>query len=360
MALKILIMYTRNKGLLSHFFQELSERLNADNFEVLNFYLKHKEFFFEENGVKIYGEKRQGFFANYYQIYKVVKKIRPDVIISNFSYINPAILFGRLLGVPHTVAWFHTAFGHAKPNFLKIINKTFYLNRANLVIANSKQLQTEMHTVYKVPKDRICEIPFWTTIHNHRSNSKILAIEKITSGLTIGCPGGLVVYKNHKLVIEAIYQLKQTSSLPIRLFIAGESSYKIQLQQLVSTLHLEDEVVFLGLLDVDGMTAFYNAMDVVVLPSFHEVFGLVFIEAISLGTPVIVSSQFGALSFISDENKTLSKVAFNPKSVVDLQEKLIPYLEHNGLSRDYFKRLYHDNFNKDLIFNSFHNIISID
>jgi glycosyltransferase involved in cell wall biosynthesis len=357
MALKILIMYTRNKGLLSHFFQELSERLNADNFEVLNFYLKHKESFFEENGVKIYGEKRQGFFANYYQIYKVVKKIRPDVIISNFSYINPAILFGRLLGVPHNVAWFHTAFGHTKPNFLKIINKTFYLNRANLVIANSKQLQTEMHTVYKVPKDRIYAIPFWTTIHNHRSNSKILEIEKITNGLTIGCPGRLVADKNHKLVIEAIYQLKQTSSLPIRLFIAGEGSYKIQLQQLVSTLHLEDEVVFLGLLDVDGMTAFYNAMDVVVLPSFHEAFGLVFIEAIALGRPVLVSKSFGALDFIDTHKFTLEDFSFDPHFVQELIDKLQPYLDNKGFSSAHFEAIYNKTFEKDIIYNRVKSVI---
>jgi len=79
----------------------------------------------------------------------------------------------------------------------------------------------------------------------------------------------------------------------------------------------------------------------------------VFIESISLGTPVIVSSQFGALSFIKQGNKALSEVVFDPNSVKELQEKLIPYLEMKGMPKSYFKKLYQDNFNKDLIFKSF-------
>lgn len=357
MALKILILYTHNKGLLSEFFQELSMRLHADDFEVFNFYLKHNTAHFEQHGVQVYGEKRAGFLTNYYSIFKIIRKIRPDVIISNFSYINPAILCGRLLGVPHNIAWFHTAFGHTKPSFLKKINKTFYLNRANLVIANSKQLQTEMHTIYKVPKDRICAIPFWTTIHNHHSNSQNLEMETIPTGLTIGCPGRLVADKNHKLVIEAVYQLKQTSSLSLRLFIAGQGPYGPQLRQLVSTLDLEDEVVFLGLLNVDEMTTFYKTMDVVVLPSFHEAFGLVFIEAIALGTPVLVSNSFGALDFIDTQTFSIEDFSFDPHSVQELINKLQPYLDTKGFSSDYFEAIYNKTFEKDIIYNTVKSVI---
>ncbi|MEM5564575.1 glycosyltransferase family 4 protein [Psychroserpens sp. AS72] len=336
---------------MSEFYQELSDRLSKDNFEVFNFYLKHKKAYFNQGDVTVYGEKRGGFFSKHYHIYKIIKKVRPDVIISNFSYINPAVLFGRLLGVSHNIAWFHTAFGHTKPNLLKIKNKTFYLNRANVVIANSKQLEKEIHTVYKVPKKRTISIPFWTNISNYRSNSEISKIEYDFKGLSIGCPGRLVEDKNHKLAIEALYQLKKNSNQPVKLFIAGNGSYKPQLKQLVNSLNLEKDVVFLGLLNVSEMISFYDCMDVIVLPSFHEAFGLVFIEAIALGRPVLVSKSFGSLGFIDSQKFSIDDISFNPHSVKELVSKLSMYIDEKGKQSDYFKIMYERSFEKDIIYN---------
>ncbi len=349
--MKILIFYTYNKGLLSEFFQELSEKLCSNGFEVDNFYLKNKKTYFEQNGVAIYGEERLGFVHNYKAIYKIIKHSEPDVVISNFSYINPAVLFGKLLGVKRNIAWFHTAFGHTKPSLLKVWNKTMYLNMADVVLANSKVLQNEMHTVYKVSKGKIRSIPFWTNIANYRSNANELYIAKDETVINIGCPGRLVADKNHALVIKAVYQLKQSNEQSLRLYIAGDGPYRKQLETLVRDLNLEQEVVFLGLLDVQKMTAFYEAMNVVVLPSFHEAFGLVFIEAIALGTPVLVSNAFGALDFIGTQQFQLEDFCFNPHAPQELIDKLEPYLKNGGKSSDYFKMMYEKTFDKEVIYN---------
>lgn len=348
--MKILILYTYNKGLLSEFFQELSERLCSDSFEVVNFYLKHKKDYFVQNGVEIYGEKRGGFIHNYKAIYHIIKKTKPDVVISNFSYINPAILFGKLLGIKHNVAWFHTAYGHTKPSWLKVINKTVYLNMADVVLTNSKSLQNEMHGVYKVAKQKTRRVPFWTNISKYRLDSNTLNIIKGPSVINIGCPGRLVADKNQTIVIEALHQLKQRTNKVVRLYIAGNGPYKNQLEQLVVDLGLEDEVIFLGLLNVHEMTAFYETMDVVVLPSFHEAFGLVFIEAIALGTPVLVSKAFGALDFIDPEKFSLQDFCFHPQEIQELMDKLEPYLHDKGLPAAYFKKMYEETFEKAVIY----------
>ena len=355
--MKILILYTYNKGLLSDFFQELSEKLCSDGFEVDNFYLKHKKACFKQNGVTIYGEKRGGFFSNYKAIYKIIQQRKPDVVISNFSYINPAILFGKLLGVKRNIAWFHTAFGHTKPSLLKIWNKTVYLNMADVVLANSTVLQNEMHAVYKVSKEKINRIPFWTNIANQVSSSNILQISKEEAVINIGCPGRLVSDKNHAQVIKAVYELKKISHQPVRLYIAGNGCYENQLRELVVDLNLNQNVIFLGLLNVEAMTEFYKAMDVVVLPSFHEAFGLVFIEAIALGTPVIVSNAFGALSFVDSKKFPLEEFCFNPQSIQELINKLEPYIKAKGLESDYFKIMYEQTFEKDFIYNQIKSII---
>ena len=355
--MKILVLYTYNKGLLSEFYQELSEKLVGDGHEVTNFYLKHKKDFFTQNGVTINGEKRRSFLQNYHAIYKIIKKTKPDVIVSNFSYINPAVLFGRMLGVKQNIAWFHTAFGHTKPNILKVWNKTLYLNMADVVIANSTSLEGEMHTVYKVPKNKTKRIPFWTNIANYHNQANTIQISKDDEVMKIGCPGRLLADKNHALVINAVYQLKRSYQKPIRLYIAGDGSHRNQLVELIKELKLEEDVIFLGLLNVHEMAAFYEAMDVVVLPSFHEAFGLVFIEAIALGTPVLVSNTFGALDFIDTKRFPLEYFSFNPHDMHGLIDKLEHYLKNDGYTSNYFKTMYSETFEKDVIYSQIKSII---
>lgn len=337
--------------MLSQFYQELSEKLNKDGYEVTNFYLKHKKEVFIQNGVTIYGEKRGGLVANYRAIYKIIKQVKPDVVISNFSYINPAILFGKLLGVSNNIAWFHTAFGHTQPNLFKIWNKSLYLRMADLVFTNSVQLEQEMHEVYRVSKSKTRRVPFWTNITQHASKTNNLQIQKDPLIINIGCPGRLLENKNHALVIKAVYRLKKLTSQTIKLYIAGGGNYKPQLEALVRDLDLEDSVVFLGLLNVNDMVTFYKAMDVVALPSFHEAFGLVFIEAIALGTPVLVSETFGALSFIDPKKFPMENYCFNPEALDDLINKLNPYITGKGLERNYFKTIYNKTYNKGVIYN---------
>lgn len=343
--------------MLSEFFQELSEKLYQDGFEVDNFYLKNQKRNFQQSGVEIYGEARRGFLHNYLAIYRRIKQSRPDVVISNFSYINPAILFGKLLGVKRNIAWFHTAYGHTKPNRLKVWNKTLYLNLADVVLANSKMLQDEMHSVYKVPPEKTARIPFWTNIINYNSKERSLAIAKNESTITIGCPGRLLPDKNQRLVIEALHHLKHHYPHPIRLYVAGDGPYRNTLEALVQELDLQQEVVFLGLLDVPEMRCFYNAMDVVVLPSFHEAFGLVFIEAIALGTPVVVSETFGAMDFIDPEKFQVANFSFNPHKLLELIDKLETYMNNQGLKGEYFKTLYNHTFDKDVIYNQIKEIV---
>ncbi len=355
--MRILILYTFNKGLLSEFFQELSGKLSDDGFEVFNFYLKHNKDAFKQGDVQFFGEKRGNHFYNYWHVFKIINQTQPDVIISNFSYVNPALLFGKLKGVKYNIAWFHTVYGHGKPNSQKVFVKSLFLRMADMVIANSPVLQKEMHSIYKVSKQRICAIPFWTNIVSYRSVSNPLKITKKTGVLQIGCPGRLLADKNHSIVIRALYQLKQNCQKPLCLYIAGSGPYQKPLEELVVELGLEENVIFLGLLNVPEMVEFYDAMDIVVLPSFHEAFGLVFIEAIALGTPVLVSNAFGALDFIDKQKFSVEGFSFDPYQVEDLVDKLEPYLNNSDVEPDYFKAIYKDTFEKDAIYQQIKSVI---
>jgi len=116
-------------------------------------------------------------------------------------------------------------------------------------------------------------------------------------------------------------------------------------------------VIFLGQLSVPEMVSFYEAMNVIVLPSFHEAFGLVFIEAIALGRPVLVSKAFGALDFIDAKKFSIPDFTFNPHDIPELIDKLESFLGNNGLESDYFKMIYDVTFQKDFIYDQIKDVI---
>lgn len=70
----------------------------------------------------------------------------------------------------------------------------------------------------------------------------------------------------------------------------GHSDYVQYLQQLVSDLHLNDSISFLGSLSGDKKKNAFSEADAFVLPSFSESFGIAIAEAMSWGLPVVTTT----------------------------------------------------------------------
>jgi D-inositol-3-phosphate glycosyltransferase len=76
-----------------------------------------------------------------------------------------------------------------------------------------------------------------------------------------------------------------------------------RLQQLCDDLAMGQTVVFLGKRAQDTLPYYYSAADVLVMPSFYESFGMVALEAMACGAPV-VASQVGGLAFLVRDGET--------------------------------------------------------
>jgi D-inositol-3-phosphate glycosyltransferase len=107
------------------------------------------------------------------------------------------------------------------------------------------------------------------------------------------------------LVFEREPELRQQVYLCI---IGGDPSADVQseqselqrLSQLRNELGISNLVLFLGSKDQDSLPCYYSAASMVVVPSHYESFGMVALEAMACGTPVI-ASDVGGLSFsVSD------------------------------------------------------------
>lgn len=111
--------------------------------------------------------------------------------------------------------------------------------------------------------------------------------------------------KNVHLVIKALARLKSEFSFTYR--IIGDGAEKAVLEDLVSSLGLGDRIQFLGRLPEEDMVSELSRSDLFVLcssvlPSSHEGFGIVYLEANACGVPALGAKLAGAAEAIAENH----------------------------------------------------------
>lgn len=109
---------------------------------------------------------------------------------------------------------------------------------------------------------------------------------------------------------------------------AHENAEMERLKQMRIELGIEDVVTFLGAKDQDSLQYYYSAAEVVVMPSHYESFGMVALEAMACGTPVI-ASEVGGLAFLVQDGETGYHV--EDQNATELAGKLSLLLEDPDL-----------------------------
>ena len=143
--------------------------------------------------------------------------------------------------------------------------------------------------------------------------------------------GRIEPLKGIDTLIEAIAIMKNRGTVVCLSIIGGDpdlslaalSSEMSRLQTLCEQHGLTDLVAFLGRRGQDSLPYYYSAADAVVMPSHYESFGMVALEAMACGTPV-VASQVGGLAFLIEDGKTGYTVpADDAQALANQLEKII-------------------------------------
>lgn len=135
--------------------------------------------------------------------------------------------------------------------------------------------------------------------------------------------GRLVYYKGCDILLKAFAQTPNAV-----LTIVGEGSLGQELKKLAENLHIEDRVRFLGDVKREVLYSEYKNCDVFVLPSVlrSEAFGLVQIEAMAFGKPVINTNLPSGVPYVSVNG--ISGLTVEPGDVDELSKAMKWMIEH--------------------------------
>ena len=256
--------------------------------------------------------------------------LRPDVII--ISHINLAII-GLLVKIlnPQCKVWL-IAHGVEVWRPLSLVKKLF-LKRCDKVICVSNFTRQQMIIRHQTNPDKCAVLnnavdPFMELPLTFDKPEKLLKRYHLTKEtpiiFTLTRLASTEQYKGHDQVIKVISKLKD--KFPgLRYILAGQYDHKeeIRIQKLITHNKVDEQVILTGFIDEVELTNHFLLADLFVLPSKKEGFGIVFIEALACGLPVICGNADGSIDAIC--NGKLGK-AINADDLNELEETITAYL----------------------------------
>lgn len=256
------------------------------------------------------------------------ERLQYDLIFSHY-WLSGRV--GQVLrqrwSVPH-ITMFHTtaaikntfAVGEPEPE-LRLETEKALAQDCNYVIAATQQEKKALIRHYGASAKRVRVIPCGVNSEVFQPIDKAAAKERLglNGSKVILCVGRIEPLKGFDQLLRAIPHLAETNG--VRLLIVGgdkQSRNEIaRLNGLVRSLRVEDAVTFLGLVKQEELPYYYSAADVCVSPSYYESFGLVSLEALACGTPVVATDVGAARSIIRNEDAGYVVADNSPASLAD-------------------------------------------
>ena len=274
-----------------------------------------------EEGIRIHRLPRirvrfVGVFAFWIDTIRTLQKIRPDIVHAQSLYVAiPALISKKILKIPYIV-WGRGSDVYLPNRFTKLTSKTIMKN-ADSVLALTNEMKRVMQGIHDceiivVPngielKEYMIELPR----QERRSHKKrVLFVGRLHP-----VKGVQYLLQAMKTVHEKIPDAKLT--------LVGDGEDREYLENLADCLGIRDCVNFVVKVPHEKVSDYMSHADVFVLPSLSESFGIVNLEAMARGLPIVATRVGGLPDVIEDGVNGYLVKAKEPSEIAEALLKLL-------------------------------------
>jgi len=222
----------------------------------------------------------------------------------------------------------------------RLVNRKIVDNARKIIVTSLDYAQhSRMKDIFKKRREDVVEIPngvdldsFHPKINSVKIRKRYAIEEDEKTVLFVGALDKQHFFKGLDYLLRAFSKINRQD---VRLLIVGDGDLKDSYVTLAKKLGIYSRTIFTG--RVQDVTAYYAAADLLVLPSIDmsEAFGLVLVEAMASGKPVIASNLPGVRTVVDDRYNGL---LVDPKNIDDLLLKITYLLDHAEVRRLFGRR----------------------
>lgn len=256
----------------------------------------------ESKGISVHKIPFKGHFCRIFYIQKYIRKNSFDIVHANlFPIIYYCSIAKKITKnmFPVLVMTEHSTDNHRR--YLRWINpleKWIYSSYDHVISISDKTQETLFQWIHPKNKDKYSVICNGVPLDEFRNakvlNRKYLIPEIAEDEIILCIIGSFTEQKGHSFMLDVMTRLPEK----YHLVCLGEGPLLNQIQHKTELLHLEKRVHFLGFRrDVADVL---NTVDISVIPSKWEGFGLVAVEAMACDTPIVATDVPGLSEVIGD------------------------------------------------------------
>jgi glycogen(starch) synthase len=203
---------------------------------------------------------------------------------------------------------------------------------AGRVITCSEYMREEVTRIFELPPDKVETIPNGVDLERFApAEGAVSARARLTpDGAPLICFAGRLEYeKGVQTVLEAL-PLIDALVPGVRFVVGGAGTHRAELERRAEALGFGARISFEGFVDEARLRDLYGAADLVIVPSLYEPFGLVALETMACGSPVIAADT-GGLREIVDHD--ITGLRFTPGDAKELAAVAVRLLTDERLGR---------------------------
>ena len=265
------------------------------------------------------------FLSQLFSLIWLIKKEKIDIVNSHWMVaqgLNGA-LARKILGIRH-VNTIHSAGVFALKRFLfgRYIAR-FIVSNSDHTITVSSFIKSNLDELVGYDTEAtICPMGIDTNTFVPKDRVKLKEKYNIKSKYILLFVGRLIEVKGIEYLIDALGIV--SNKIPdLELLIAGTGNLERQLKEKVRKSNLSSYVSFLGAVKHEDLIDYYNICDLLVLPSIFdkyghtETLGMVILEAMSCGKPVVASDIGGIPESVRNGYNGLLTIPKDPANIAD-------------------------------------------